>query len=131
MPEMQGFRELVGYSVPVWRSGYAEVVVELGVHHTNRMGIVHGGVYMTILDAAMGHAATWAPTPAERKRCVTISMTTSFLKPAQGGKIRAIGEMAGVHDGTVTCRGRVMSTDGVVLMSAQASFRLMSGTPTR
>ena len=52
-----GFRALVGYKAVVWRRDYAEVELEIDDRHMNSLGILHGGVYMTMMDAAMGHAA--------------------------------------------------------------------------
>lgn len=126
MSQTHGFREQVGYFVVEWRNGYAEIALDIGEQHGNRMGIVHGGVYMTILDAAMGHAATYSADPADRKRCVTVSLTTSFMRSADGGRITAIGSLEGVHDRIATCRGRIISADGTLLIAAQASFRYLS-----
>ena len=120
-----GFRELVGYRVEAWREGYAEIVLDLDARHANRMGIVHGGVYMTILDAAMGHAATWRADPADRPRCVTLGMTTNFLSSAKGGRLRAIARLVGVHDRIAHCRGEILDEDGKRLIAAQASFRYL------
>ncbi|MEM1306860.1 MAG: PaaI family thioesterase [Pseudomonadota bacterium] len=126
-----GFRELVGYEVAEWREGYARITLALGGQHGNRMGIVHGGVYMTVLDAAMGHAATYDDDPAARKRCVTVSMTTNFLKPADGATLVAIGLLQSVHDDIAVCRGRIVNDDGKLLMTAQASFLYLPGRPER
>lgn len=123
-----GFRELVGYEVAKWRDGYAEIVLELRDDHGNRMGITHGGVYMTILDAAMGHAATWCSVAGNRRRCVTISMTTTFMQPAQASIIRAVGTLVGVDRRVATCRGQIVGEHGEVLVAAQGSFRYGRGS---
>lgn len=125
---MSGFREAVGYEVRVWREGYAEISLDLEPRHMNRMGIVHGGVYMTILDAAMGHAATHSPDPAHRRRCVTMAMNTSFLASARAGRITAIGTLVGTDARNATCRGEIRDDAGTVLIVAQASFRYASGS---
>ena len=54
-----GFRDLVGYRTTEWREGFAVFEVDIGAQHHNSSGFLHGGVYVTILDAAMGHASTW------------------------------------------------------------------------
>lgn len=124
----KGFRELVGYYVAAWREGYAEIVLELRGDHGNRMGITHGGVYMTILDAAMGHSATWCSVPGNRRRTVTISMTTTFLQPAATTEIRAIGELVGVENRIATVRGHVVGADGSILVSGLGTFRYGRGS---
>ena len=127
MARVTGFRETVGYDVQIWREGYAEIFLDLGQGHKNRMGIVHGGVYMTILDAAMGHAATFCTVPEQRQRCVTLSMTTSFMSPAKEGRIIAIGHLEGVHERVAHCRGEIVDKNGKLLMAAQAAFRYLPG----
>jgi uncharacterized protein (TIGR00369 family) len=126
----QGFRELVGYDVAAWREGYAEIELRLRDDHGNRMGITHGGVYMTILDAAMGHAATWCSVPGNRRRCVTISMTTTFMQPADAPVIKAVGTLVSVENRVATCRGVVLGKDGQPLVAALGSFRYARGSDT-
>ncbi|MEM9029323.1 MAG: PaaI family thioesterase [Pseudomonadota bacterium] len=123
-----GFRELVGYRVLAWRADFAEIALDLGPQHKNRMGIVHGGVYMTILDAVMGHAATWCSVKGHTRRCVTVSLTTSFLSPARGGCIHAFGHLIGNENRIGTCRGEVRDACGALLMTAQGAFRYFPGS---
>ena len=102
-----GFRSLVGYHTTVWERDYAELELVLDQQHMNSLGILHGGVYMAMLDAVMGHAATWCAVEGNVRLCVTLSLTTSFLASATSGRIRAIGRMEGIHDriGTVSGPG--------------------------
>lgn len=123
-----GFRELVGYRVLEWRDGFAEIALDLGSQHKNRMGIIHGGVYMTILDAAMGHASTWCSVEGNTRKCVTISLTTKFLSSGQEGVLRARAFLMGNANRIATCRGEIRDNSGTLLVSAQASFRYFPGS---
>jgi uncharacterized protein (TIGR00369 family) len=123
-----GFRSLVGYGAIVWRRDYAEIELALGPDHMNSLGIVHGGVYMTMLDAAMGHAATWCSIKGNVRGCVTLSMTTNFLSPAKNGTIRAIGRLHGIHDRIGTATGEIIDDDGRLIAACQASFRYFPGS---
>lgn len=123
-----GFRAHVGYQTLVWRDGYAEMELVLGAEHTNSIGLVHGGVYMTLMDAAMGHATTWCSVQGNRRMCVTISLTTSFLAPATGPRIRAIAHLEGVENRIGLCRGEIIDDNGTVLVVGQGSFRYFSGS---
>ena len=78
-----GFRQLVGYRATVWRDGLAEFEIEIDERHYNSSGFLHGGVYVALLDSAMSHAATWCNTTGNRRRCVTLSLSTSFLATAR------------------------------------------------
>jgi uncharacterized protein (TIGR00369 family) len=123
-----GFRDMLGYRNVVWREGYAEIELELGPRHMNRLNIVHGGTYMALLDAALGHCITWCSRPEHVRLCVTIGMTTSFLETVKGGTITAIGQLEGVHDRVATARGRIVDSHGKLLSTAQGSFRYPRGS---
>lgn len=123
-----GFRALVGYKAVVWRRDYAEVELEIDDRHMNSLGILHGGVYMTMMDAAMGHAATWCAVPGNVRICVTLSLTTSFVSPAREGKVRAIGRVEGIHDRVATLTSTIVDEAGTLLATGQASFRYMPGS---
>lgn len=123
-----GFRILLGYRVVEWRENHAEILLDLESKHMNGLGIVHGGVYATLLDAAQGHAVTFCPVPENTRICVTISLTTSFLSPARSGTVRAIGRCIGIHDRVATAQGEMYDEAGTLLASAQASFRYMPGS---
>ncbi|MEL6873712.1 MAG: PaaI family thioesterase [Pseudomonadota bacterium] len=125
---LSGFRELVGYDVVTWRDAFAEVRLDIRADHLNRMGIVHGGVYMTLLDAAMGHAATYCPEPGHTRRCVTVSLTTHFLSPARQGAMIATGRLESIDNRIAACRGEIHDLAGTLLMAAQASFRYFPGS---
>jgi uncharacterized protein (TIGR00369 family) len=123
-----GFRLLLGYRVVEWRENFAAIEMDLEPKHMNGLGIVHGGVYATLLDAAQGHAVTFCPDPARTRICVTISLTTSFLSPAREGRVRAEGRCIGIHDRVATAQADMFDAAGTLLASAQASFRYMPGS---
>ncbi|MEN6462868.1 MAG: PaaI family thioesterase [Syntrophomonas sp.] len=50
------FYQLLGIEVNELGPEYAELSVVSAKEHTNPLGIVHGGLMMTIADAAMGNA---------------------------------------------------------------------------
>ena len=51
------FVEMLGFELMRFEPGVAEIAVALRDELTNSWGVAHGGVTMTLLDAAMGHAA--------------------------------------------------------------------------
>ena len=70
-----------------------ETVVGLQIcpHHLNRAGIVHGGLYSVLADAAGGLAGCYSDDPGQRVLAFTVSLTTSFLDSARDGRLRAVG----------------------------------------
>ena len=121
-----GFRTLVGYRTLVWRDGYAEIVLDVGP--VEKSGIVHGGVYATLLDAACGHAATWVSVEGNIRRCVTLSLTTSFLATARSGPLVAVGRLEAIRDRVGTLTAEVRDDAGTVFAVGQASFRYERGS---
>lgn len=85
----------LGCTLHRFDGGESELRLVLRDELTNAWGMAHGGVTMTLLDAAMGHAARSPDAPGGEPRTgvVTIEMKTSFLRPGLG---------------RLTVRGRVM-----------------------
>lgn len=123
-----GFRSLVGYRTAVWRENYAEIELDLGPEHGNSIGVAHGGVAMTLLDAAMGHATCWCSVEGNVRGCVTISLTTTFLSPGRGGRITAVARLIGIENRIGTCVGEVFDESGGLIAAGQGSFRYFPGS---
>lgn len=71
------FYKLLGIQLVELSSGVAVLKVIPTQEHTNPMGIVHGGLLMSIADAAMGNAIR-----SLGGRGVTIDMSTAFMSSA-------------------------------------------------
>jgi len=124
-----GFRTRVGYQAVLWEEGHAIMELALVEGHMNSNGSAHGGVTMTIADAAMGHAATWCPVSGNVRYCATISLNTSFLQgPREGDVIRAEARLVSVDNRVATCEAEVRDQSGTVLAVAQGSFRYARGS---
>ena len=63
-----GYRMLIGYRTKVWREGYGEVELTLGPQHLNSLGVVHGGVFASLLDVALGHAVSFRSPQSSPRR---------------------------------------------------------------
>jgi uncharacterized protein (TIGR00369 family) len=123
-----GFRSLVGYHARVWRENYAEIELDVASQHGNSLGMAHGGVLMTLMDAAMGHAATYTPVKGNVRAVVTLSMTTSFLEAPRAGLIVAIGRVKSIDNKVATCESEIRGLDGTLFAIAQGSFRYIAGS---
>ena len=124
----RSFRRLLGYETGAWREGYAEIRMAITADHMNRMGKVHGGVYATLLDAAMGHCVTWCPVPGNTRKSVTVSLTTSYLQGTDQGVLTAIGRLQSVNGRIATATGEVHGDQGVLCAVGQASFSYAPGS---
>lgn len=98
--------------------GLAEMEIPVAPMHYNSAGIVHGGVFASLLDSAMGMAML-----TKNKAGVTTSMHVNYLKRAgKGDVLRA--EAAVIHNGKrmVYCEGKIYNQRGDLLAAGQAAF---------
>ena len=49
-----GFNAQNGIMLTAWDDGFGAVRVDLAAHHVNPMQLVHGGLYTSMLDVALG-----------------------------------------------------------------------------
>jgi uncharacterized protein (TIGR00369 family) len=72
---------------PIFETGAKDAkryALRVDKRHINMRGIVHGGMYMTFADAALGQAA-WDAT--DRAPSVTLNMQAQFLRGAVLGDL--------------------------------------------
>jgi uncharacterized protein (TIGR00369 family) len=124
-----GFRNLVGYRTAAWREGYGEIHLDIGPQHLNVLGFVHGGVYATLLDAALGHAVGWSAVPKQRRPAVTVSLTVTYLSGASRGTIIATGRLLHIEGRIATVEGDVRDPSGKLFVRGQASFMYLPVPP--
>lgn len=123
-----GFRSLIGYKTVEWRDGYSEVLLRLEPKHMNIRMMPHGGLYMAVIDSAMGHAATYCSVPGNKRSCVTTSLQTNFLAPAEGGYLRACATLVDIEGRLATCRAEIIDAKGTLCNVAQGSFLYLAGS---
>lgn len=126
--KQSGFRSLLGYHPRVWRKDYAEIELAIGPRHINSIGMVHGGVYATLLDAALSWAIAYCDVPGNVRYCTTVSLTTTFLKGTVSGTIVATGHMEAIEGRVATASGQVTDEAGTVLALGQATFLFFPGS---
>jgi uncharacterized protein (TIGR00369 family) len=123
-----GYRRLIGYRTKVWREAYGEVEMTIGPEHLNSLGVVHGGVYASLLDASLGHAVSFCTTPGNARYSTTVSLTTTFVAAASSGTLTAIGRIDGISGRLVTASGEVLDQDGRLIALGQGSFLYFPGS---
>jgi len=111
------FYHLLGLQVKKLGSGMAELEAIARIHHTNPLGAVHGGLYMSMLDAAMGNAVRSLGIKA-----VTVDLSTGFVSAAAIGELlTASGEVIRSGNNLVFARAQVTSGNRV-LADARGTF---------
>ncbi len=82
LPEDIGFLEYIGGELMDLGDGYAQLAFEIRPHHTQHLGVVHGGAIATLAD----HCG-WYAVISQLDRgftSVTIELKINYLKPAKG-----------------------------------------------
>jgi len=99
--------------------------VEVGPHLKQPFGIVHGGVYCSLVEssASMGAAAWYA----DRGIVVGMSNQTDFLRPVREGAITATATP--VHRGRTTQLWEVQIRDGADQLVARGQVRIANLQP--
>lgn len=114
------FYKLLGIELTLLGPGYAELSVEAGEKHTNPMGKVHGGLIMSIADAAMGNAIRSLGITA-----VTADCSVSFPGAAQlGERITAAGKVSKAGKSLLFAEAQVFAKDKMIGQSKGTFYRI-------
>lgn len=118
---------LLGFRLVEVDTGHAVFEVLPGEHHYNPIGVVHGGLAMTLLDSAMG-CAVHTHMPA-RGGYTTLEAKTHLTRPitAQTGLLRAIGKAVHVGGRVATAEGRLVDGAGNLYAHATTTCMVLGG----
>jgi len=119
--------KLMGFELVEVDTGHAVFEIVPGERHYNPIGVVHGGLAMTLLDSSMDCAlqthmpASTAYTTLEAKTNLVRAIT------AQTGKLRAIGKTVHVGKRMATAEGRLEDAAGKLYAHSSTTCIVLSG----
>jgi len=122
-----GFHHEVGFRIVPAKSGrgFCTVAGHVERRHLNINGVVHGGVYATILDTAMGGAVVSLLT--EEETTATTSLYVEFLRAAREGDIlSARGHVLRRGRHIAFAEGDLYGVDGTRLSQARGTWYIWS-----
>lgn len=116
---------LISMEIKNLEPGKSRLEVLLEEKHHHPFGMVHGGVFSSLVDAA----AYWAlyPEVDEEKWMTTVEMKLNFLVPARSGKLIAegrrikLGQTLGLGEATVE------DEEGKLLAHGTGTFMIVPG----
>ena len=122
------FQRLLRVQFVKMSDGIGEIELVIQEKHTNSWSVAHGGVLLTLVDAAMAIAARSAD-PNDRS-VVTIELKNSFMQAAQG-PVKVIGKV--VHQSTTMafCEARVFGENDKLCCLATGTFKYFKNLPMR
>jgi uncharacterized protein (TIGR00369 family) len=124
-----GFNKLVGYQLVEWDLNRAAVELDMTEGHLNGLGVAHGGVLVAALDYALGMSGSYQPPPADRRWCMTITLTTNFVSPLKGKLLRTDSRLTGGGKTIFFAEGEITDENGTLVASAMGSFRRLKNKP--
>lgn len=79
------FNRLVGVEFGAYHDDGVTLTLPVAAEHLNGAGVVHGGVMLTLADAALGFAIA----RAVGGRCTTAEIKINYLRPVSEGTLSA------------------------------------------
>jgi uncharacterized protein (TIGR00369 family) len=118
---------LLGFDLVEVEPGHAVFEITPGERHYNPIGVVHGGLAMTLLDSCMGCAVqTHLPIG---QAYTTLEAKTNLVRAitAETGKLRAIGKTLHVGKRMATAEGRLEDASGKLYAHATTTCMVLNG----
>jgi uncharacterized protein (TIGR00369 family) len=100
--------------------GRAVLHIDVQDHHLNGNGTLHGGVYASLIDNAMGISVL----SKVGLRAATIQMDTRFLGPVSAGRITCHAEVLHRTRRMATVQGSVYDEEENLVAMGTGTFRI-------
>ena len=119
--------QLLGFRLVEVEPGHAVFEVVPGEHHYNPIGVVHGGLAMTLLDSAMG-CCVQTRMPAGGGY-TTLEAKTNLVRAItdKTGRLRATGKLVHLGSRIATAEGRLEDAAGKLYAHASTTCIVLSG----
>ncbi len=114
------FSKHIGARVEEMEPGRATLYVDTEDFHLNGSGTLHGGVYASLLDNAMGLALI----SRVGVRTATVGMNVHFLGAVGGGRINCHAEVVHRTRRLATVEGKVHDEEGNLVAMGTGTFRI-------
>ena len=120
-----GFNHLIGLSLLRWTEQDCLASLDIGLSHLNPAGLVHGGVFSTMLDVVLAMSGSYSPPPLYLMPGLTLNLNTQFIDAATNDdvKIYATARRTGGGRSLFFASGDVFTPDGRILASATGTFK--------
>ncbi len=114
------FGKHIGATVEAVEPGRATMYVDVEDLHLNGNGTLHGGVYASLIDSAMGLAVL----SLVGVRIATIEMNVHFLGAVGGGRVTCRSEVVHRTRRTSTAEAKVHDAGGNLVAMGTGAFRV-------
>ncbi|MHA6264552.1 PaaI family thioesterase [Arenibacterium sp. CAU 1754] len=119
-----GAQRLVGWVTDVSHADRrARLYLDVGPQHTNRHGVLHGGIIAMLLDSACGLTGSLKADPETLPPMLSLSFNTQFLAPAKSGHVTAIAQVTGGGRRTLFISGELHDQDGTLVATSAGVYK--------
>ena len=118
------FQHFVGIEVLKLGEGKSVLQLELKEHHFNLYGIPHGGVHATLLDIAMGTAASFPDSSGKEVDSVTLNLSVDYIAPPSSRILVAKGKVTKKGKSIAYCTAEIFDEDKKLIASGRSIFKL-------
>ena len=118
------FQHFVGIEVLKLGEGKSILQLELKDHHFNLYGIPHGGVHATLLDIAMGTAASFPDSSGKEVDSVTLNLSVDYIAPPSSRILTAKGKITKKGKSIAYCTAEIFDQDKTLIASGRSIFKL-------
>ena len=118
------FQHFVGIEVLKLGGGKSVLQLELKEHHFNLYGIPHGGVHATLLDIAMGTAASFPDSSGREVDSVTLNLSVDYIAPPSSRILVAKGIVTKKGKSIAYCTAEIFDEDKKLIASGRSIFKL-------
>ena len=127
-----GTQRLVGYVLDVGRPDRrARCRLVVDDRHTNRHGVLHGGIAAMLLDSACGATASLTVDDSGRRPFLTVSLNIDFVGPGRPGGVTATGRRVGGGRSLLFVAADLVHDDGTLIATASGVFKRVPDTASR
>jgi len=118
--------QLLGFRLTEVEPGHAVFEITPGEQHYNPIGVVHGGLAMTLLDSAMG-CCVQTRMPAGRTY-TTLEAKTNLVRAISDktGTLRAIGKVVHLGKRVATAEARLEDATGKLYAHATSTCMVLN-----
>jgi len=117
--------QLISMSITALGEGTSLLEISLGEKHLQPFGMVHGGVFSSLIDAS----AFWAVYPLldEGLGLTTVEMKLNYLSPTLQGKMVAKGQCLKLGKTLALGQSEIHDQEGRLLAHGTATLMVLSG----
>jgi len=120
--------ELLGMRLAEVERGHAVFEVTPAEHHYNPIGVVHGGLAMTLLDSAMACSVQTQIPAGTGYTTLEVKINLVRAITASSGRLRAIGRVLHLGSRIGTAEGRLEDASGRLYAHGTTTCIVLNGS---